>query len=386
MPDTANTEAPDRPAAAISAGPAPASFAATQSDGESILRFSGNLDLAAAARLWTDVLRAARQAQERPLAIDLAAVTACDTAGATLLLQAERAHAGPTAVRGADPHVAAVLALIRPVSAPLPPPPRTPPTSWREVIVSGLTICGGGLAFAGEVAVATARLPVRLRMFRFGDLLRTADEAGVQAIPLVLLLGVLIGLILAFQSLVPMRRFGADIYVANLVALGLLRELGPLLTAVVLAGRSGSAFAAEIGTMKVNEELDALATMGVDAMTMLVLPRLIAAMLVMPVLTVIMEFSGLLGMTLVLTAGGIPPVTIANQVAHAVSPSDFYGGLFKAALFGAAVAAIGCRAGLATGVGPRAVGLSATSAVVGGIVAAIALDGILAVLFFRLGL
>ncbi len=385
MPDTANTATPDLPAAALS-GVAPARFAVADTGGETVLRLSGPLDLAAAARLWADLLRAARQAQGRPLAIDLTDVTVCDTAGATLLLHAERAHGGPAEIRGADARVAAVIALVRPVAVPPPPQPRPVPQSWREVIVSGLTICTGGLAYLGEVAVATVRLPARLRMFRARDLLRAADEAGVQAIPLVLLLGVLIGLILAFQSLVPMRRFGADIYVANLVALGLLRELGPLLTAVVLAGRSGSAFAAEIGTMKVNEELDALATMGVDAMTMLVLPRLIAAMLVMPVLTVIMEFAGLLGMTLVLTAGGIPPITIANQVAHAVSPGDFYGGLCKAALFGAAVAAIGCRAGLATGVGPRAVGLSATSAVVGGIVAAIALDGVLAVLFYRLGL
>jgi phospholipid/cholesterol/gamma-HCH transport system permease protein len=254
------------------------------------------------------------------------------------------------------------------------------------VFVASLGLCSSGLVFLGAVAVALVRLPTRLHMFRARDLVRATDEAGVQAIPLVVLLGVLIGLILAFQSLVPMRRFGADIYVANLVALGLLRELGPLLTAVVLSGRSGSAFAAEIGTMKVNQELDALATMGVDATTMLVLPRLIAAMLVMPVLTVIMELAGLLGMTLVLSVDGIPPVTIADQVVHAVIPLDFYGGLFKATLFGGVVAAIGCRSGLGTGVGPRAVGLSATAAVVGGIVASIVLDGLLAVLFFRLDL
>ena len=169
-------------------------------------------------------------------------------------------------------------------------------------------------------------------------------------------------------------------------SLRLLRELGPLLAALVLSGRSGSAFAAEIGTMKVNQELDALATMGIDAMTMLVLPRLLAATMMMPVLTVMMDVAGLLGMTLVLAASGIPPVTVANQVAQAVVPLDLYGGLFKAALFGAAVAAIGCRAGLGTGVGPRAVGLSATSAVVGGIVPTVALDGLLAVLSYRLGL
>jgi len=347
-----------------------------------VLCFAGRLDVSAAAALWQDTLRAASTAAD--LRLDLHAVEACDTAGATLLLEAERAFGGTARIDGAEARVAAVLALVRPASV---VPARAPraavhlPDALRAV---GRGVADG-VAFMGEVAVALARAPARLRMLRRVDVLRAADEAGVRAIPLVLLLGVLIGLILAFQSLVPMRRFGADIYVANLVALGVVRELGPLLTAMVLAGRSGSAFAAEIGTMKVNQELDALATMGVDAMTMLVLPRLLAATVMMPVLTVLMDFAGLLGMTLVLTGFGVPPVVVLHQVASALVPLDFTGGLFKACVFGVAVAAIGCRAGLATGVGPRAVGQAATSAVVGGIVATIMLDGVLAVLYNRLG-
>ncbi len=145
-------------------------------------------------------------------------------------------------------------------------------------------------------------------MLRLPDLLRYADQAGVRSLPLVVLLGYLIGLILAFQSAVPMRRFGADIFVANLVAISLLRELGPLLAAVILAGRTGSAFAAEIGTMKVNEEIDALVTMGLDPMTMLVLPRMIAAMLVMPVMTLTLDIAGLLGMATVMRGFGFPLV------------------------------------------------------------------------------
>jgi phospholipid/cholesterol/gamma-HCH transport system permease protein len=155
---------------------------------------------------------------------------------------------------------------------------------------------------------------------------------------------------------------------------------------VVLAGRTGSAFAAEIGTMKVNEEVDALVTMGLDPMTMLVLPRMLAAMLVMPVMTLGLDLAGLLGMTTVMRGFGFPLVTIARQVQNWVSAGDLYGGLFKSVCFGLAVAAIGCRAGLGTGVGPRAVGLSATAAVVGGIVATIALDGVFALIFYRLKL
>ena len=238
----------------------------------------------------------------------------------------------------------------------------------------------------GEAVLACVHLASRRRMLRWADVLRYADQAGVRALPLILLLGYLIGLILAFQSAVPMRRFGADLYVANLVSISLLRELGPLLAAVILSGRTGSAFAAEIGTMKVNEEIDALVTMGLDPMTMLVLPRMLAVMLVMPAMVIALDLAGLAGMTTVMVGFGFPPAAIAIQVQAAAVPGDLFGGLFKGVIFGIAVAAVGCRAGLGTGVGPRAVGQSATAAVVGGIVATILLDGMFAVLFYRLGL
>ncbi len=349
------------------------------------LCFAGPLDATSVAPLWLRVQHAAMNTSTA-LTIDLAQVPSCDTAGAAMLLQAERNHGGTAVFSGATSGVELVLNRIRPAAAVAPPRPLAQGPDWLAVMADAFRGLGDAVATLGQIAVTIARLPSRLRMFRWADFLGAADAAGVQAIPLVVLLGTLIGLILAFQSLVPMRRFGADIYVANLVAVGLIRELGPLLTAVILSGRSASAFAAEIGTMKVNQELDALTTMGVDNTTMLVLPRLFAAVLVMPVLTVLMELSGLLGMLLVLVGNGIPPVTVLHAVAHAVVPGDLFGGLFKSLLFGAAVAVIGCRSGLATGQGPRAVGQSATAAVVGGIVATVALDGLMAVLFNRLGI
>lgn len=358
----------------------------TDRDGARILSLHGALDVAATGHLWTPLLRAARDARGRPLVLDLAAVTACDSAGATLLIEAERAHRGDTTTEAAAPHVAAILARLRAVAEPPPPGPPPPPLTWRETILAGLRQGSDGVVFLGEVSVAALRAPRRAKMFRLPDLLRTADQAGVQSIPLVLLLGVLIGLILAFQSLIPMRQFGADIYVASLVSIGLVRELGPLLAAVILSGRSGSAFAAEIGTMKVNQELDALTVMGIDPVTMLVLPRLAAALLVMPVMTILLDLAGLLGMSLVLVGAGLPLAAIAHQVEAWVDPGSLYGGLFKAAIFGAAIALIGCRAGLSTGVGPRAVGLSATRAVVGGIVVSIVLDGVFALMFYKLGI
>jgi phospholipid/cholesterol/gamma-HCH transport system permease protein len=259
------------------------------------------------------------------------------------------------------------------------------PSRW-QIGRASLRAATDGIAFLGEAVVALIRLPTRRRMLRGSDLLRYADEAGVRALPLVLLMGFLMGLILAFQSAIPMRQFGADLYVVNLVSISLLRELGPLLAAVILSGRTGSAFAAEIGTMKVNEELDALATMGIDRMTMLVLPRLMAVMLVMPALTLVLDLAGLLGMTVVMRIFGYPLAAVSQQITTAATASDLYGGLFKAVCFGAAVAAIGCWQGFSTGTGPRAVGLSATGAVVGGIVATIVLDGLFALIFYRLNL
>lgn len=349
--------------------------------GGRVLAFSGTLDSVASGLLWREAGEAVR-GQAR-VVLELDALAGCDTTGAALL--AELSGQAGAEIRGAGPQVQALLDRVRGIG-PAPPPPVPPPVTWREALRGGMVAALGGVAFLGETVVALVRLPARARQFRRADLLRTADQAGVRAIPLTLLLGTLMGLILAFQSLIPMRRFGADIFVANLVAISLIRELGPLLAAVILAGRTGSAFAAEIGTMKVNQEIDALTTMGIDPVTMLVLPRMLAAILVMPALTVILEMAGLLGMTLVMVGAGWPPVTVANQVAQWVKPVDFFGGLAKAMVFGAVVAGIGCRAGLATGIGPRAVGLAATAAVVGGIVATIVLDGVFAVIFYQLGL
>ena len=349
---------------------------------ETILPLTGRLDAHAAAALWDKTETQARAAAGT-LVLDLSGLEYCDTAGARLLLAAEQAHDGPSALRGGDPAWAALVERVRA----LPGIPPRPAVRGRAGIVGGLVQwSSNGIAFIGEGLVATIRLPARRRMLRIADIWLTADQAGVKAIPLILLLGFLIGLILAFQSAIPLRRFGADIFVPNLVAISLLRELGPLLAAVVLSGRTGSAFAAEIGTMKVNEEIDALSTMGLDPVTMLVLPRLIAAMLVMPALTLAMDIAGLVGMGVVMQAFGFPTVTILNQVASAVKVADLMGGLFKAICFGGVVAAIGCRAGLGIGVGPRALGQSATAAVVGGIVATILIDGVFALAFYRLGL
>ncbi|HST74180.1 MAG TPA: ABC transporter permease [Acetobacteraceae bacterium] len=350
------------------------------------LEFAGQLDAEGIGLLWERAMRAARRARRHSLALDLSRVTLVDTAGAAFLIAIEATHGGEVSLQGEQEQFHALLDRVRAAGTTLPPPVKLPPLRLRDIAGAAWRASANGIAFLGEAVLALVRLPRNPRVLRAQDLLNYIDQAGVRSLPLVVLLGFLIGLILAFQSAVPMQRFGADLYVANLVAISLLRELGPLLAAVILAGRTGSAFAAEIGTMKVNQEVDALVTMGLDPMTMLVLPRLIAAMLVMPVMTMVLDIAGLLGMTVVMMAFGFPLVTVANQVVGAVTLTDLFEGLVKALCFGAVVAAIGCREGLGTGVGPRAVGLAATGAVVGGIVSTIVLDGVFALLIFRLGL
>lgn len=349
-----------------------------------ILFLSGRLDTAAAARLWQPMAEAARGAR----VIDLAGLQLLDTTGATLVVEA--AHQAGARIEGAGPRVAPVLARVQAALAaprpPPPPPPLSPVAALGAAVIGGLRAAGSGIAFLGEVAVVALSCLVRPARLRGAEWLRHLEEAGTRAFPLALLLGVLLGVILAFQSSLPMRRFGAEIFIPQLVGISLVRELGPLMAAVILAGRTGSAYAAELGTMKVNEELDALRVMGIAPAAILVLPRLLAGMLVMPVLALIVNLAGLLGMGVVMASLGFPPAMVSSLVAQSVSLTDLFGGLFKAACFGLAIAAIGCHAGMAAGRGPRAVGDAATAAVVGGIVAIVALDGVFAVLFFRLGL
>lgn len=356
-------------------------------DGQSLV-FSGRLDAADAAPLWRAALAAARKARGQKLILDLSSVTGFDMAGAALVVAMEAAHGGGAAeIRGADDRASSLIGHARTALPPAIPvklsPP--PPFRWRDLLM-GYRAAANGLAFMGEVLLAIGALPRRRRILRRGDFLRHAEQAGVSALPLVIGLGFLMGVILAFQSAVPMRKFGAVLYVANLVSVSLFRELGPLLTAVILSGRTASAFAAEIGTMKVNQEIDALVSMGLDPTTMLVLPRMAAACLVMPFITVALEFAGLVGMAVVMRGFGFGLGLVEYQVQYWTTTGDLLGGLGKAVVFGAVIAAIGCRSGLGTGIGPRAVGRSTTGAVVGGIVATIVLDGIFAVFYNRVGI
>lgn len=346
---------------------------------------AGELDSDAAAALWP---RLVGRGAAPPAAIDLAGVTRCDGAGAALIQALQAAHPG-VRVSGASASLARVLARF--AEAHKAPAERQAEREGLAVRVGRASIDSlvsirEGVGFIGNVLVSGLAVLAGRGRLRPSECAAQAEAVGTRALPLILLLGFLIGLILAFQSALPMRRFGAEVFVADLVAISLTRELAPLLAAVILAGRSGSAFAAEIGTMKVNQEIDALQVMGFDPVQFLVLPRIVGAMLAMPVLAVTMLIAGIAGMTTVMTGFGFPVSAILRQATRATSPEDLFGGLFKAMVFGLTVALIGCRRGMATGTGPKAVGESATATVVGSIVAIVLLDGLFAVLFNLLGL
>lgn len=243
------------------------------------------------------------------------------------------------------------------------------------------------LAFLGEATLSFLRLLAGRARFRRSDLLQTVEECGAQALGIAFVISLLVGLILAFVGAVQLRTFGAEIYVANLVTVAMTREMAAIMTAIVLAGRTGAAFAAQLGTMQSNEEIDALTTLGVSPIDFLVLPRMLALMLMMPLLYLYSAFAGMLGGWLVgVGMLDLTGTTYLAQTQASFSFTDFFVGWGKSVLFGALVAIAGCMRGIQSGRSAAAVGNAATSAVVTALVYIIISDAILAVLLNIVGL
>ena len=347
----------------------------------------GRLDAAGAAAIWQSAASAAKQPRGE-LIIDCGDLEYCDTAGIALLIALSSQQ--ETRVENLALSYKNLLDQFDPKALLA---ARTSEVR-RHNLVEAVGHFGSVLAedareqiaFVGETGTALGATFRRPRSLRWRDAIAIAEEAGLNALPIVALIAGLMGIIIAFQSAVAMRQFGAEIFVANLVGLSLLRELGPLMTAVLLAGRSASAFAAELGSMKVNDEISALQAMGLDPVRFLVAPRMIAALVMTPVLTVFADATGLLGGGLVMLLFHIPLITYFNQLLTTVQPSDFFGGLSKSFVFAILISGIGCLRGLQTGQGPSAVGISATRAVVSSLVMIVVADGIFAVLFYHLGI
>jgi phospholipid/cholesterol/gamma-HCH transport system permease protein len=241
------------------------------------------------------------------------------------------------------------------------------------------------LEFLGALAIAAGKAMTGRARFRGGDLLLFMQEAGADALPIVTLISFLVGVIMAFVGAIQLEKFGAEIYVADLVGIAVVHEMGALMTGIIMAGRTGAAFAAQLGTMKVTQEIDALTTMGIDPMEFLVLPRAVALCVMMPLLCLYADLIGIIGGAAI--AGGmlaINPEVYFQHVFQAVHIADLVGGVFKASVYGVLVAIAGCLRGMQSGSSASAVGDAATSAVVTGIVLIVCACGILAVVFYVL--
>jgi len=243
----------------------------------------------------------------------------------------------------------------------------------------------GLITFAGHLSSDLFWSVRHIRQVRWGDFVNAAVEAGIAALPIVGLVSFLIGVILSFQAAIGMKQFGAVFFVGPLAALGIVREMGPLITAILLAGRSSAAFAAEIGTMTVNSEVDALVSGGLSPMRFLVVPRVLAGILVAPVLTLYADIVSIVASMFTMQIYGIPFINFYNGMLSAVSVEDILSGLVKATMFGVVVSAMGCLRGMQTGTGAAAVGISATRAVVSSIVMIVIVDGIFAVISYKTG-
>jgi phospholipid/cholesterol/gamma-HCH transport system permease protein len=358
-------------------------------DGRRVLAVSGRLDATTIPSVWDEMRRAAAEAPARPILVDAAGVDYCDGAGIALFVDLLRQQReGSVEIANLKP---AFQALLRQFDPKLherdldPQPPRRPAVEEIGAAAYGVwSDIRTQVEFVGETCAALGHAVRHPASVRWKDVWLICERAGADALPIVALISFLLGMILAFQSAVPMKRFGAEIFVADLIGLSMLRELGPLMTAILLAGRSGAAFAAEIGTMRVNQEVDAMTTMGLNPVRFLVTPRIIAALLMTPLLTLFAGLVGLVGGALTMQSFSIPFVTFLKEVDTAVTLTDFLAGFVKSFVFAILVAGIGCLRGLQTRAGASAVGDSATRAVVSGIILLVVVDGLFAVAYYLL--
>jgi phospholipid/cholesterol/gamma-HCH transport system permease protein len=357
-----------------------------------VLRAGGEWSLAGAAALDRR-LGALRLPPAPRVSIDLGALEALDTAGAWLVLRLERA----LQARGSEVRIDNLARTLEPLLRQVERGPDTPPGPPRRRVhhnlLDFLAYLGAGtlnvvhttagvLSFLGLVIVTTGREWLKPGRIRVTSLIAHMERTGFSAMPIVGLLSFLIGVVTAYQGADQLRRFGAEVLTVDLLALGFLRELGGLLTAVIVAGRSGSAFTAELGAMQVREEVDALRTLGLDPIEVLVLPRLFGLMLTLPLLTFFANAMGLLGGALMCwLVLGIPLPLFTQELHQAVSMWSVWLGIIKAPFFAVAIALIACYEGLTVERSAEGVGRNATRSVVQSIFTVIVIDAAFSILF-----
>ena len=354
--------------------------------GEGIIRFSGQLAIATISDL-DDRLRALSEPIKR---IDLSQLGHIDTVGAWLIYRTAKEH--DAEIIGADSDAKRLIEAVSGVDQSEPVAPKHVSSLSRflgevggGVVVAFATLLQF-LGFVGQVVKASFTLLLNPRRFRWHAVVQHFDMVGVRALGIVGLMSFLIGIVIAQQGAVQLRQFGAEVFTINLIGRLTFRELGILMTAIMVAGRSGSAFAAQIGTMKITEEIDAMRTIGVVPAEALVVPRVIAAIIMMPLLGIYASLMSVIG-------GGIlcwivleiPPATFIQRLREVTPMTDFWVGMIKAPVFGAIIAMAGCFQGMQVEGNSEQVGLKTTAAVVQAIFLVIVLDAFFAVFFSSIG-
>jgi phospholipid/cholesterol/gamma-HCH transport system permease protein len=353
-----------------------------------------------AGALVMSALGAAERALARipragPVVIDLAGLEALDTGGAWLLVRliARLEAEGVTVtLAGASEAQRALIETVRrsrPEGAAVPAPSRGP-AAWLETLgraaYRSAVTCVELLGFVGIVMARLGGTLARPRRLRLTALVYHMQEVGLNAVPIVTLLAFLIGVVLAFQGAVQLRQFGAEIFVVNLIAISVLRELGILLTAIIVAGRSGSAFTAAIGSMKLREEIDAMRTIGLDPVEVLVLPRVLALILMLPVLGFIADMAGLIGGGLMSWIElGVSPSMFVTRLYETTDIWHLAIGFIKAPFFAAIIGIVGCYEGMKVAGSAESVGQRTTTSVVLAIFGVIVADALFSVFFAEVG-
>jgi phospholipid/cholesterol/gamma-HCH transport system permease protein len=338
---------------------------------------------------------AKRQGTIDDVRIDMARVDRLDTFGAWLLERLVRAFTArgcATRIEGLKEDFRSLVDELHLVALEEAPQRRANQVAYavsaigRNVVSVGLTF-GGVLNMLGALSVALARVFAQPRRLRFTSMVHHLDHVGWRAVPIILLITFLVGCIIAQQGIFHFRKFGADLYVVDMVGILVLRELGVLIVCIMVAGRSGSAYTAELGSMKMREEIDALRTMGFDPVEVLLLPRIAALVIGVPILTFIGSLAALYGGGLVCWLyGGIEPNTFIERLREAISLDHFEVGMIKAPFMALVVGVVSCVEGLAVKGSAESLGLQTTASVVESIFLVIVLDGLFAIFFASIGM
>jgi phospholipid/cholesterol/gamma-HCH transport system permease protein len=370
---------------------APQVVVASDPGGRALLTLAGPLDVSTAAAARREA--AAKLAGERvaTLEVDASGIESGDMSGMSLLYELAEGRIVPgvrAKIVGLRPEYQTLLSAF-PTAEALDAIAKGPERRrfFAHVGQSTLSMVAdvrAQLEFLGGIVQGFAAVLRRPRAMRWREVAVVFEKAGVNALPIVSLISLLMGLVIAFEAAQPLEMFGAQIFIANMIGLVMIREFSPIFTAIIFAGRSGSAFAAEIGTMKVNEELNALETMGLDPLRFLVIQRVFAGTMLMPVLAAYSMVLGVLGGIIVMLTMGFPFTQVWAQLVSAMGVWDVVVGISKSFVFGAIIAGLGCLRGMQTKEGPNAVGDSTTRAVVAGILMIIIVDAVYSVLTYEL--